>query len=542
MSHHSSVRDESQTLDEFLRKQRVVRFMQSERERAARARVEREEHSEWVNLRSMERAEVIKHLTDVEITRLLQREALEIEKERLETEEAVKRGAEAAMERRRVVTNARRLTADRGSGTEFGEAGSLMLEGRAESEGLSTSARMSTKLISDVASDRMGDIIVKLYRAQEDVIALKSEAKGIRNAHRLAEEKMREEAERADKEMVARRKAESLTKRYEKEVEQLRQKIKSLGTSPRAGNEGKATLPAKERDDALAASRARIKALENENKVLREKYEQLHTESNELAERLKEAAEAKAKKRTQAGVSGTPREGPSPREQLAQLQRVNEELKMKESRLTSEILILQKSVEEHKNVLLNASDENMRLKKRLQTAAATKKKLEEVARKALEEKQKLPSKEELDRAHREIRRLKRELDEARKEIKSLRESFAHEVTSLKELCARLRSRNNRQIDELKRFSTRRTSSPPPSGRREGSVRSLGCSMSNSIDTVTQTKVAAVTKLQVQLRELQGRLQESIRTSAVQLPLLKRFSKKKQLVLLRAKRMSLSSVR
>ncbi|CCD12618.1 unnamed protein product [Trypanosoma congolense IL3000] len=96
----SSVRDEAQTSDELRRKQRVVRFMQIERERAARSILERSEHNDWLRLRSLERSEVVKYMSDEQIVELLQREVQDLQRERLETERTIQRGVEDAASRR----------------------------------------------------------------------------------------------------------------------------------------------------------------------------------------------------------------------------------------------------------------------------------------------------------------------------------------------------------------------------------------------------------------------------------------------------------
>lgn len=78
----SATRDEAQAYDEFLRKQRVVRYMEEERERAKRTATLRLEHDSWVRLRTEERSERLKYMTDEEIAMLMRREAEEAERER----------------------------------------------------------------------------------------------------------------------------------------------------------------------------------------------------------------------------------------------------------------------------------------------------------------------------------------------------------------------------------------------------------------------------------------------------------------------------
>ncbi|KPI84330.1 hypothetical protein ABL78_6615 [Leptomonas seymouri] len=108
----SSMRDEVQSLDEFLRKQRVIRYMQEERERAARSRLLREEHDAWVEFRDQERTERLKYMTEQEIAELLQREAAEISRESKAAEQSHQRATEDAVRRRQSWMEMRRQEED----------------------------------------------------------------------------------------------------------------------------------------------------------------------------------------------------------------------------------------------------------------------------------------------------------------------------------------------------------------------------------------------------------------------------------------------
>ncbi|KAG5497171.1 hypothetical protein GH5_01711 [Leishmania sp. Ghana 2012 LV757] len=112
LSRRSSVRDEVQWLDEYLRKQRVIRYMQEERERAERSKLLREEHDFWVELCDRERVERLKYMTEQEIAELLQREADEARRESYGADQSYQRATEDVLRRRHIMENARRKDED----------------------------------------------------------------------------------------------------------------------------------------------------------------------------------------------------------------------------------------------------------------------------------------------------------------------------------------------------------------------------------------------------------------------------------------------
>eukprot|EP00796_Vickermania_ingenoplastis_P009710 gene9710-6806_t len=97
-SRRSATRDEAQAADEFLRKQRVIRYMEEERERAQRTRVLRLEHDTWVRLRSDERSERLQYMTEEEIENLLKREAEEAQREKELAEATMRRAGDRKTE------------------------------------------------------------------------------------------------------------------------------------------------------------------------------------------------------------------------------------------------------------------------------------------------------------------------------------------------------------------------------------------------------------------------------------------------------------
>ncbi|KAG8341085.1 hypothetical protein TRVL_08086 [Trypanosoma vivax] len=431
LSRQSSTRGDQQAADGLLRKQRVAHYMQMERERAARARLERDEHSEWVNLRSLERAEIIKYLTDAEISELLHREAREVERVRLETEEVVKRGAEAALERRRSTTSMH-LKVEKASliheigGTDV-SPGSVRMEG-SESEGLTASTRTSTRCGPERSSERMGDVIVKLYRAQEDVIALKNTIKGIKYAQRVAEDKACREAERAEIEVGERMKAEALVRSYEKKVDELRKKISTLEERLESAKEKiNSYAVAREEMTLLSAAKEQVKSLENENKELRERYNLLCSERNEL---LAKVAVESRRGETGSDLSPAAFSGHEAHLPASTLGRTSTSVGMDifQGCATEDIQSLQREVEHHRNQLEAVTNDNAKLKAKLQLAIASKKKYEGIAQKIIKEKGSLPSREEYERLQREARRFKKSADEVRKELKSHRECSAREIS------------------------------------------------------------------------------------------------------------------
>ncbi|KAG5472210.1 hypothetical protein CUR178_02889 [Leishmania enriettii] len=112
LSRRSSVRDEVQWLDEYLRKQRVIRYMQEERERAERSKLLREEHDVWVELCDRERVERLQYMTEQEIAELLQREAEEVRRESHGADQPHQRSTEDVLRRRHAMENARRKGED----------------------------------------------------------------------------------------------------------------------------------------------------------------------------------------------------------------------------------------------------------------------------------------------------------------------------------------------------------------------------------------------------------------------------------------------
>lgn len=71
----SSVRNEWQIEDEFCRKQRIIRYMEEEKERSERMKLLSHEQEIWMKLRTRERVERLRFLSPDEVTELMRREA-----------------------------------------------------------------------------------------------------------------------------------------------------------------------------------------------------------------------------------------------------------------------------------------------------------------------------------------------------------------------------------------------------------------------------------------------------------------------------------
>jgi len=71
----SSVRNDWQIEDEFCRKQRIVRYMEEEKERSDRMKLLSYEQESWTKFRTRERVERLRFLSPEEVTELMRREA-----------------------------------------------------------------------------------------------------------------------------------------------------------------------------------------------------------------------------------------------------------------------------------------------------------------------------------------------------------------------------------------------------------------------------------------------------------------------------------
>ncbi|TPP42452.1 hypothetical protein CGC21_10685 [Leishmania donovani] len=164
LSRRSSVRDEVQSLDEFLRKQRVIRYMQEERERAERSKLLREEHDFWVEFRDRERAERLKYMTEQEIVELLQREADEATRESNRADQFHQRAMEDALRRRHI-------TADVQRGEE--DSALARLKGEVQVDGIRLAAERETSVMVEAmtVAERTRRACIERQQREEDLTA-----------------------------------------------------------------------------------------------------------------------------------------------------------------------------------------------------------------------------------------------------------------------------------------------------------------------------------------------------------------------------------
>ncbi|KAG5497754.1 hypothetical protein JKF63_04021 [Porcisia hertigi] len=108
----SGTRDVAQSLDEFLRKQRVIRYMQEERERSMRSKLLREEHDAWVHFRNCERGERLTYMSEQEVAELLQREAEEATRESNGADQRHQQATQDALQRRQSMARVGRRDED----------------------------------------------------------------------------------------------------------------------------------------------------------------------------------------------------------------------------------------------------------------------------------------------------------------------------------------------------------------------------------------------------------------------------------------------
>lgn len=238
-SRRSSVRDEMQTLDEFHRKQRVIRYMQEERERAERTKMLREEHDAWVGFHADERAERLKFMTEQEIAEFLQREAEEAVREKDAAEAAFQRAAEDAARRRQSFSDVRKkeeesAIARKKSEIEAEEARrSAQREAAQKNEALvqaEQARRMSLEL-----RQREEDLIAKCRRLEYNLREAELATAAAKKAQLTAEEDLNIERKRNAKERgtsaVASKQSADLQKRndeLQKRVDDLDARIQGL--------------------------------------------------------------------------------------------------------------------------------------------------------------------------------------------------------------------------------------------------------------------------------------------------------------------------
>ncbi|ORC84461.1 200 kDa antigen p200 [Trypanosoma theileri] len=501
LSCRSSVRDETQTLDEFLRKQRVVRYMQEERERGARSKLEREEHDAWVNFRALERADRIKHLTEEEMLELLQREANEVERERMAAEEAARRVAEKTQERRRA-------SAERKAPEQTPMPAEAQPPARTELDSLT---RMTHEF-----RRREEDLRAALRRAQDDAASARLERDDAERAQRNAEAALQRETGRADEEATARKKTERRAEVLEARMEELQKKVANLEEMLRQAKseEEKSRTAVNEKEKLLKSLREKLKAAQQENKDMDTKYKELQRENSTLSKNAAEVSKNKALAKQQAAnlaALESERQLRTKAEQdVSELKQQLQSAEAERKRLAGvleEQRSMQNRMEQQGKELNQAKVEAERLRERLQNESSARKRFEELAAQSNQGKNNGYTHEELERAKKEAKQYKEELEKTRQELDAMRESSNREIASLKAWCNRLEAQCDRQMIELREQMSAEDKYSPRTGNKE-EKKDGNANSKVVVEKYPPGSLPSVTKLQSELDEVKSKLKES----------------------------------
>ncbi|GET91320.1 hypothetical protein, conserved [Leishmania tarentolae] len=278
LSRRSSVRDEFQSLDEFLRKQRVIRYMQEERERAERSKLLREEHDVWVELRDRERTERLKYMTEQEIVELLQREADEATRERNRGDHSPQPATEDALRRRHITAGVRHREED----TVLAR---LKDEVRADDIRRAAEREASEKVMTMTVAERTRRSGIQCQQREEDLTA-----------------KCKELTRELEEARAAARQAQEYQRRAEDDAARAHestQKEKSTAAAGKQAND-KLSKELAEVRQQLAASEAERKNAEASNAQAAREVVQKEKDLSSLRKRNDELAAAQASRKAAA--------------------------------------------------------------------------------------------------------------------------------------------------------------------------------------------------------------------------------------------------
>ncbi|KAH9601071.1 hypothetical protein LSM04_009150 [Trypanosoma melophagium] len=518
LSCRSSVRDEAQTLDEFLRKQRVVRYMQEERERAARSRLERDEHEDWVNFRALERADRVKYLTEEEMLELLQREAKEVERERLAAEEAARRVAEKTQERRRTAAAAAssQPAAEKQAPTPTSTSKPKSTQTAAAAE---PPAREELDSLTKMTHDfrrREEELRAALRHAQDAAAAARHERDDAERARRAAETNLQREIGRADEEAATRKKAERRADVLEARMEELQKKVATLGENLKQAKseEEKSRAAVNEREKLLKSLREKLKAAQQENKDVENKCKELQRENSTLAMNAADASKSNALAKQQATNLAALE---SERQLRTKAEQDVSELKQQLRHVETEREQWIEAMEEHHSIqnrieqqekeLNQVHVETEKLREQLRNETAARKRFEKLAAQPIQGKNNGPTQEELERAENEAKRYKKESETTRQELNAMRESSDREIASLKAWVDRLNAQCDRQMMEIRERISNEDVYTPRIGSSEGKANGKRDSKI-VVEKYPPGSLATITKLQSELDEVKSKLKES----------------------------------
>ncbi|XQJ29519.1 hypothetical protein NXY56_005576 [Leishmania guyanensis] len=229
LSRRSSVRDEVQSVDEFLRKQRVIRYMQEERERAERSKLLREEHDFWIEFRDRERVERLKYMSEQEIAELLQREADEATRESSGADQAHQRAMEDALRRRHSMADLRRMEEDAVLARLKSEVLTDEIRRAAQLEALEKAEAMAAtehaRRVSVHLQQREEDLAAKCKQLTAELEEAKAAATQARCYQKRAEDELAREREKMLKEKAAAAAGKEMNEKLLKELEEVRQHL-----------------------------------------------------------------------------------------------------------------------------------------------------------------------------------------------------------------------------------------------------------------------------------------------------------------------------
>ncbi|ESL10172.1 hypothetical protein TRSC58_02099 [Trypanosoma rangeli SC58] len=505
LSCRSSVRDESHTIDESRRKQRVIRYMQEERERAARAKLEREEHDDWMTFRALVRCERMQYMNDDERAEFLRQEALEAEHQRVAAEEAARKAAQTALNRRYSAANTRprlesqeAVVGPRGGKETFA---TVPHKSRTAVNQAPTTEELENLRKKLAAAQRLeAELRSEILRAHDAASNAQAEIEKARQMQRAAEESLLREAKRANDEAAMRKIAEDRAASLERGIEDMRRRVVEMEEELRRLRKEaeEEALMTDEKERQLKPLREQLSGVRNENAALEAKCKELRAEKDALTAQVRNIAlptpAAKQKKQLQrnpirANHLGRAIAQTGPKSSQRPLEAAKNVVRDDWAAVQAPRSPLEKQATAFEQV----KEENGVSKDRLQNETRMIKKFEDRATQAH-----CSQKDEC--FGEELKQAEAEAEAARQESKELRVTADKEIAFLKAWCARLDEQCKRQMSELRNLLP----------REEGGADQLrGVNAPIGLTGTPAAGDSAVAeKLQPKLSELRARLRES----------------------------------
>ncbi|RNF27357.1 200 kDa antigen p200 [Trypanosoma conorhini] len=519
LSCRSSVRDDAHTLDESRRKQRVIRYMQEERERAARSKLERLEHDDWMSFRALERCERMQYMDDEERAEFLRQEALEAERERVAAEEAARRAAEAALNRRCSAANARPRVESREAsvGPRGGKEALVSVTQKPDAAAARASPAEgveSPQKTMAVAQKLEMELRSQLRRAQDDASDAQAEIEKTRQMHRTVEESLLREVKRANDEAAMRKVAEERAASLEKGINDMRRRVAEMAEELRRlrGEAEEEQVRLGEKEEQLRSLREQLSAAQKENAALEATCKQLRAEKDALPTRARNAlppkpAEGQRKQPQRKSIRANnlgdavaktePKSSQQPLQAATNPSRDNQD----------EVHSLRGQLEQQATALKQVRDENAALKDHLQEETRMRRTFEDLATQAHRAQNDGSPIEKLRQAEEEAKRYKAEAGAARQERDELRATADKEIAFLKDWCARLDAQCRQQMRELREQQPHDATRAPRTEDRAEHLSSARAPR-DAAETTSAGDSALVEKLQAELNETRALLKES----------------------------------